>query len=220
MLSNFDIERGFLKKEDIDKLLKDCENRANITNEMDLDGKIMAKLLNGIKQTIAIRLKIAFQRQIQLDFEEAMQYYNAHLETLLERIDLFYYILDYINDIGITYIPDKITMGAFFRVSVETLDQLMTDARIDVEVQKQFRILDEFLLSLTQTGLETGALNNYAWQRLQLKNKYGGHEIAKPESSNTKQTLVISNEIQRKLANNYDFTKMIAENGKEEKKEG
>ena len=217
MLSNFDIQRGFLKKEDIDKLLIDFQNRASITDDMDLDGKVMAKLFKGVQQTTAIKLRIAFQRQIQLDFNEAVQYYNAHLEELKERIDLFYYILDRINDLGITYIPDKLTVGAFFRVSVETFESLMTDAQVELEVQKQFRILDEFILSLTQTGLETGALNSYAWQRLQLKAKYGGHEIAKPETSDKKQTLVITSEIQRKLENNYDFTKMIAEEGKNSK---
>jgi len=220
MLSNFDIGRGFLKREDILKLLDDCKNRADITSSMDLEGKILAKLLKGVQQTIAIRLRVAFQRQIQLDFAEACSYYNSNIEELNVKIDLFYYIIDYLNDIGITYIPDKLTTGAYFRVSVETFELLMTDAQVDPAVQKLFRTLDEFILSLTQTGLETGALNSYAWQRLHLKSKYGGHEISTPESSQPKQTVIITNEIQRKLKNNYDFTKMISETEKQEKKEG
>lgn len=216
MLNNYDIERGFLKKEDIDKLLYDFKTRVSIMEDMQLDSKARIKMIKGINQTVATRLRIAFQRQIQLDEKESLVYYNAHIEQLRERIDIFYYILEYLNDIDITYIPDKLTTCSFFRVSADTFDFLLKDAQVDVDVQKEFNAINEFILSLTQIGLETGALNNYAWNRLQLKNKYGGHEIAKPETSDSKTTLVISGDIQRKLANDYDFTKMIEEKEKKE----
>ena len=99
-------------------------------------------------------------------------------------------------------------------------DFLLTDATVDEEIHKEFNGLNEFILSLTQIGLETGALNSYAWYRLQLKNKFGGHEVAKPETTDNKQTFVITGDIQRKLANDYDFTKMLESNDNKNKQEG
>lgn len=220
MLNNYDIDRSFLKKEDIDNLLNDFKNRVDVTNELDITGKVRTKLIRGISQVVATRLRIAFQRQIQLDQKEALNYYNAHISTLRERISLYYYILDYINDIGITYIPDKLTTGSFFRLSADVFDFMLKDAQVDEEVQKEFNGVNEFILSLTQIGLETGALNSYAWYRLQLKNKFGGHEVAKPETTDNKPTFVITGDIQRKLANDYDFTKMLESNDNKDKQEG
>ena len=221
MLNNFDIERGFISEDDIQKLLYDFKNRMDIVDSGDYDDKVRMKLFKGVNQVCATRLRIAFQRQIQLDFKEASTYYNAHIEKLRERIDLFYRIIDELNDIGITYIPDKLTLGAYLRVGAETFDYMLNDAQVEVEVQKLFRELNEFVLSLTQIGLETGALNSYAWNRLQLKSKFGGHEIARPESEKKEQTIIVSGDIQRKLASDYDFTKLIAESeSNKDKKEG
>ena len=221
MLSNFDIERGFIDEEDINKLLYDFQCRMDVVDSGDYNEKVRMKLFKGVNQVCATRLRIAFQRQIQLDFKEAVQYYNAHKDKLNERIDLFYKMLDKLNDMGITYIPDKLTLGAYLRVGAETFDYMMNDAQVEIDVQKTFRELNEFILSLTQIGLETGALNSYAFSRLQLKSKFGGHEIAKPESEKKEQTIIVSGDIQRKLANDYDFTKLIAESdSNKDKKEG
>ena len=221
MLNNFDIERGFIKEEEIDKLLYDFQCRMNVVDDGDYDEKVRMKLYRGVNQVCATRLRIAFQRQIQLDWKEAYEFYNSHIETLLDRLKLFYDILDKLNDMGITYIPDKLTLCSFLRVGADTFDMLMTDAQVEIEVQKVFRELNEFILSLTQIGLETGALNSYAWQRLQLKTKFGGHEISKPETERKEQMVIVSGDIQRKLASDYDFTKMIAESeSTKEKKEG
>ena len=132
---------------------------------------------------------------------------------LNEQIDLLYFIIDQVNTLmGITYIPDKLTVCSFLRINAETFDFMQTDATIEPGVQEIFNNLNEFLLSLTQMGLESGSLNRYAWERLQLKNKYGGHGIEKKVNTESQTTLIVSTDIQRKLSSDYDFSKMIESN--------
>lgn len=216
-LSNFDILRGFVSKEDIDKILSQFNEHVEI-ERLGCKPQALNRVNKELKTQIALKLKIIFQRQIALSFQEAFQFYNSNPLILQERLDILYDIIEKVNtEINVTYIPDKLTVASFFRVNAETFDKLMNDAQVDPSVQSAFINVNEFILSTAQIGLETGALNSYTWNRLQLKNKYGGHEIEIHKGESAPQVLIASTDIQRKLASDYDFTKLLGE--KEETKE-
>lgn len=220
-MNNFDIARGFLNRADIEKLLGEIKVKKQIDFEVIGEGKLYIAKQKEYKQKIALKLKLIFQRQIQLDFKEAINYYNSNIESLKERLLLLYDIIDYVNyDIDIPYYPDKLTIASYFRVNADVFDALQNDAQVEIEVQKIFQEVNEFILSSTLIGLESGALNGYSYNRLKLKSRFGGNQIEehKTESGNT--TLIVSSDIQRKLATDYDFTKMLDNKKSEENKEG
>lgn len=220
MLNNFDISRGFIKQEDIETMLAQYSEHADVERM----GCIPANLKNvekNLRVQLALKLKIAFQRQIVLDFQEAYQYYNANIMELQDRANLLYDIIEDVNGkLNITYIPDKLTIASYFRVSAETFDKLLDDVQVDPKVQQIFQNVNEFILSIAQIGLENGVLGSYTWNRLRLKSEFGGHEIEMHKGDSTPQVLIASTDIQRKLASDYDFTKMIEQTKEEDNKEG
>ena len=217
MLNNFDISRSFIKKDDINTILIKYSEHAEVERLACLPAN-KKQLEKDLRVQLALKLKIAFQRQIVLTFQEAYQYYNANFQELLDKVDDFYDMVDVINcTLNITYIPDKLTMCSYFRVSAETFDKLLNDAQVDPQVQQIFQNANEFILSTAQIGLENGVLGNFTWNRLRLKNQFGGHEIEVHSEEKAPNILIASTDIQRKLANDYDFSKLIDSKDDEKK---
>lgn len=208
-MKDVDITRSFIKEEDITKIINDFNN-SRALELVDLPAMALGTFEKKSRLKISLKLKIAFQRQVQLDFDEAYKYYGANISILNERILLLYDIIDKLNEIGVAYIPDKLTVCSYMRVSADTFDKLLTDAQVDTECQKGFNELNEFILSSTQIGLESGMLNNYAYHRLRLKAKFGGQEIEEHETKKEATPIVINAQIKRKLASDYDFNKLIS----------
>lgn len=220
MLNNFDISRGFVNKEDIDKILSQFNEHAEV-ERMGCSLQAKKHIEKELRNQISLKLKIVFSRQLVLSFQEAFQFYNSNELTLQERVNLLYDIVEKINtEMNLTYIPDKLTIASYFRVSVETFEKLMDDAQVLPNIQVIFQNINEFILSIAQIGLENGVLNSYTWNRLHLKSKFGGHEIETHKEETTPKVLIASTDIQRKLANDYDFSKMLNNSDSENKKEG
>lgn len=209
MLDNFDIARGFIKKEDIDLVLTKYSEHAEV-ERLSCAPANRKQLEKDLRVQLALKLKIIFQRQIILTFQEAYQYYNANYEELMQRADNLYEMIDSINStLNITFIPDKLLICSYFRVNAETFDKLLCDAQVDTQVQTIFQNVNEFILSMAQIGLENGVLGSYTWNRLRLKSQFGGHEIEMHKEDKAPNLIIASTDIQRKLANDYDFTKLI-----------
>lgn len=219
MINNYDIIRGFVKEEDIEKVLDEFATKSAF--ELDIaDKKAVKTLERRLKQQIYFKLSLIFKRQIQLNSNEAIAFYNANIDVLKERINLLYHIIEKINcEMNLIFIPDKLTIASYLRISADTFISMLEDATVLPETQQLFRELNEYILSMTQAGLENGVLNNYAWHRLQLKGKFGGQDIEIRKESETQKAILITSDIQRKLASDYDFTALL-ENKTEEKKEG
>lgn len=209
MLDNFDIARGFIKKEDIDLVLTKYSEHAEV-ERLSCAPANRKQLEKDLRVQLALKLKIIFQRQIILTFQEAYQYYNANYKELMQRADNLYEMIDSINStLNITFIPDKLLICSYFRVNAETFDKLLCDAQVDPQVQTIFQNVNEFILSMAQIGLENGVLGSYTWNRLRLKSQFGGHEIEMHKEDKAPNLIIASTDIQRKLANDYDFTKLI-----------
>ena len=220
MLNNFDIGRGFVKQEDIKQVLDIFKVKAELKRDLASKSEL-ARLEKELRNQLYFKLKIIFQRQIILEFKEAIQYYNANTDALYEKINYLYDIIDYINDdMNIVFIPDKLLVASYLRVNAQVFDMLMNDAQVEPNVQEAFKNLNEFIMAITQAGLENGVLNGYSWSRLQLKARFGGNEIEMHNMrSETTPLIITSNDIQRKLASDYDFTKLIADTTKDSKEE-
>ena len=209
MLTNYDISRGFVKEEDIQTILNKYSEHAEV-ERVSCIPQNRKNVEKDLRVQLALKLKLAFSRQIVLSFVEAYQYYNAYPNELQELINRLYDIIDITNTgMNITYIPDKLTICSYFRVSAETFDKLLEDAQVDPQVQTMFQTVNEFILSTAQIGLENGVLGQYTWNRLRLKTQYGGHAIEVHNEEKTPNVIIASTDIKRKLASDYDFTKMI-----------
>lgn len=217
-LNSYDIERGFINRQDLMRVLDDFENTIDIERASVLP-TLLKTLDKKLKMQLGLKLKLVFQRQIQLTFDEAYQYYNTNIEMLNDRVELLYDVLEKINEMNISYVIDKLTVASYFRVDAETFDKLLNDALVEESVQMIFKGVNELLLSIAQIGLESGVLNNYTWNRLQMKSKFGGQEIEMHKTENQKPTIIVATDIQRKLANDYDFISMIESANNKDKKE-
>ena len=179
-LSNLQIKMTFVKKEDVENIL--YKYKAQMENDMDIaeNQSQKNKLAKAYRQKIFTKINMIFRRQIVLDTEEAIKFYSEDEDTLDERIDLFFKIIEIINDdLNIDFIPDRLIICAFLRISADTYNVILQEPRADISpnLKNQIRNLEEFVISMTTNGLEQGVLNGCAWKKMQLKAEYGGNEI-------------------------------------------
>lgn len=222
MLTPMQIKDTFVKKDDIDMALYSMKNKIDMDLNTCDSASARTNILKSWKNKVVIKLNTIFRRQLILDGEEAIKFYSSESESLNERIDILFYIIEYINeDLKIDYIPDRLTLCAYFRINADVYDKILNDisAEISAECQAQFRNIEEFILSLTTNGIENGTLNGYAWKRMQLQAKYGGNEIKSVESSNSnmKSAVVIttSSEVSKRMGTTYNFEELTIEDEKE-----
>lgn len=213
-LSSMQIKMTFVNKEDIYKILykyksqmqfdiKECENQTSRN-----------KVAKSYRQKLFTALSIAFRRQIILSTEEAIKFYSNDDDILEERINLFFEIIEFIQDeMDMDFIPDRLFVCAFFRISAETYQTILADPRADISqnLKNQIHNLEEFIISMTTNGLEQGVVNGFAWRKMQLKAEYGGNEIKAVESSpqrNTQLVITTREDVQKRMGTNYNFPEL------------
>lgn len=214
-LSNLQIKMTFVKKEDIENIL--YKYKAQMENDMAIaeNQSQKNKLAKAYRQKIFTKINMVFRRQIVLDTEEAIKFYSQDEDTLDERIDLFFKIIEIINDdLNIDFIPDRLIICAFLRISADTYNIILQEPRADISpnLKNQIRNLEEFVISMTTNGLEQGVLNGFAWKKMQLKAEYGGNEIKSVESNPIKQNSIVITtgaEVQKRMTTNYNFPELL-----------
>ena len=209
MLTPMQIKDTFVKRDDIDMVLYSIKSKIEIERNENDSQVAQNNIAKSWKNKIVIKLNTIFRRQLILDGAEAIKYYSTELDSLNERVELLFHIIEYINeDLKIDYIPDRLTVCAYFRINAE----------IYAECQAQFRNIEEFIISLTTNGIENGVINGYAWKRMQLQSKYGGNEIKSVETSNSnlKNAVVIttSSEVSKRMGTTYNFEELAIEDKK------
>ena len=205
----------FVKKEDIENIL--YKYKAQMENDMAIaeNQSQKNKLAKAYRQKIFTKINMVFRRQIVLDTEEAIKFYSQDDDTLDERIDLFFKIIEIINDdLNIDFIPDRLIICAFLRISADTYNIILQEPRADISpnLKNQIRNLEEFVISMTTNGLEQGVLNGFAWKKMQLKAEYGGNEIKSVESNPIKQNSIVITtgaEVQKRMTTNYNFPELL-----------
>ena len=223
MLTPMQIKDTFVKKDDIDMALYSIKSKITMEIEEVDSQNAKSNIMKSWKNKIVIKLNTIFRRQLILDGTEAIKFYSTENEALNERVNLLFHIIEYINEeLNIDYIPDRLTICAFFRINAEVYDKLVNDisAEISTECQATFRNIEEFIISLTTNAIENRVVNGYAWKRMQLQSKYGGNEIKSVESSNPnlKSAVVIttSSEVSKRMGTTYNFEELTIED-KEQK---
>lgn len=223
MITDLQIKDSFAKKEYLHNVL--FAYKTKIENDsIDCKNAIeKKKVTSSYKQKIFLKLNTIFRRQIVLDTEEAIAFYNRNIDVLNERIDTLFELLEFINDeLNVDFIPDRLLLCAYFRVSAETYDVLLNDARADItdSLRSCFKNVEEFTLSLTTNAIENGLVNQGAWKRLALKAKFGGNEIQSVNdgyiNGNKTVLLTSSEDIEKRLGTAYNFKELELEMDKKE----
>ena len=175
---NMQIKNTFCKRESLFEVL----DKFKIQKELDV-GACMSSgipVYKNYKQSLFVKLNTIFRRQYILSETEAFNFYRAEEDFTLEQAQLFMDIIDYAsNDVGIEYVPDRLTVASFFRVSAEVWDKLVNSSSYELpeRVAYTFKSLDEYIISSATTGVENGVLKTAALKRLEMKTKFGGHAI-------------------------------------------
>ena len=215
MLSPLEIKMTFVSKQSIDEVLYKYKTKMN----MDMVDCENQRQRNGLaiayRQKIFTKLNTIFRRQILLDGEEAIKFYSENSDVLDERINLFFDIIDYINDeLNIGFIPDRLFTCAYLRIDTDTYDTMLNDIRADISanLKSQIKNLESFVISMTMNGIENGVVNGYAWKKMQLKSKFGGNEIQSVESQTFKANgILLTNgeEVKKRMNTSYNFPELL-----------
>lgn len=216
-MSPLEIINTFITRESVENIL--FKYKSKIEFDMtDCESKSQRQknaIAKEYKQKIFTALNIAFRRQIILTTEEAINFYSSNEDILEERINIFLDTIEYINDtLNIAYIPDRLMVCSFLRISAETYQVLLNDPSADISlfVKNQIQNLEEMIISMTMNGLEQGVINGYAWRKMQLKGEYGGNEIKQVETFNSRPKAILlatGEEVQKKMKSSYNFPELI-----------
>lgn len=223
MLTDLQIRDTFVDKESLHNIL--YTYKAKINNDIIECKNVFEKkkVTASYKQKIFVKLQTIFRRQIILEKEEAIKFYNTNADVLNERLDTLFDTLDFINEeLDVDFVPDRLLLCSYFRIDAETYDVILNDARADItdSLRMVFRNVEELSLSLTTNAIENGLINQGAWKRLALKSKFGGNEIQSVNDGYSKSngTVLItsSEEIEKRLGTAYNFKELEnLENNKE-----
>lgn len=197
----------FISREDVIRVI------ANLKSQIELEAETSKRKDKSLyRQQVFVKMNLIFRRQIVLTEKEACDFYNSHYSFLKDRVDLFYEIIDKINnDINVAYIPDKLTLCSFFRVSAEIWENFINNYSVDEKVRSLFLSLEEFIISMTTTGIEIGQLSPSAFNKMRLKGKFGGNNLEYHEQPrSTAQTIINMQESTetKYLANKYNFKQL------------
>lgn len=232
MLSNERIYESFCNADDVWAVLYRFEEaiKTNLFNVEDVSddkkktAQYISALSNSYKQKIFVKLNYIFRRQLVLSEEEASNFYNDedYEEFVFSRFTMLYDIIEYINnDMGILYIPDKLTICAYFRISADLWTTFINYGNLKEDIKKLFVSVEEFIISSTTTGIENGLLNASAWRKLELKGKYGGNEVGYSTTRVPQQqadpVIEKQKELEHKLKNKYDFILDVSQKPEDKK---
>lgn len=213
-LSSMQIKMTFVTKEDIYKILYKYKAQMQFDIEECENQTSKNKVAKSYRQKLFTALSIAFRRQIILSTEEAIKFYSNDDYELKQRMDLFFEIIEFIQDeMNMDFIPDRLFVCAFFRISAETYQTILVDPRADISqnLKNQIHNLEEFIISMTTNGLEQGVVNGFAWRKMQLKAEYGGNEIKAVESypqRNAQLVITTREDVQKRMGTNYNFPEL------------
>lgn len=224
MLTDLEIMTSFATKETINGVLYALKTRIDFdkNNVEELTINTKKKISDSYKQKVFVKINTVLRRQIFLETDEAIKFYSNNTIVLNERMDILFNMIDFINDdLDITFVPDRLFLCAFFRINAETYDIILNDARVDItdELRRNFRNLEEMILSMTTNAMENGNLGQSAWKRLALKSKFGGNEIQSAESSSVSNKVILATaeDVTKRLNTSYNFAELqLEENNKKE----
>lgn len=212
--SNKRIKQTFCKKENIYQVLDSFK----VQMEEEIFNNVTSNkpILKNFQQSLFVKLNTIFRLQYVLSETEAFNFYSREDTFTIKQVNLFYEIVDYINnEIGVVYIPDRLTLAAFFRVNIDTWEMLVNDmSELENRVRDTLKGLDEYIISLATNGVESNTIKQTALKRLEMKSKFGGHgvEYANPLGATN---LIIDDKrqsIKGKLGNGgkYNFANITA----------
>ncbi len=173
-MNNVEILSSFITKDDLLRVISSLKNQIELEIEAS---EIKDKAL--YRQQVFVKLNLIFRRQIVLSEDEAKDFYESNPFFFEERVNLFYELIDMVNnEIKVAYIPDKLTLCAFFRITAETWDNFVSSySTIKESIRRTFVSLEEFIISMTTTGVEIGQLKPIAFEKMKLKGKFGGSNL-------------------------------------------
>ena len=222
MLTDLQIRDTFVTKDNLHNVL--YTYKAQIQNDL-VDCKNVfekKKVTASYKQKIFMKLNTVFRRQLILETEEAISFYNRNIDVLYERIDTLFYVLEFVSEqLNVDFFPDRLLLCAYFRIDAATFDIILNDARADITEQLRscFKNVEELTLSLTTNAIENGLINQSAWKRLSLKAKFGGNEVESVQDGYNKNhnTVLVTSaqEIEKRLDTAYNFKELEFEENKE-----
>ena len=222
-MSSFDIKRTFISKLDLENLLFKYKTKIDLEMTECENQRQRNAVAIQFKQKIFTALNLTFRRQLILSTDEAIKFYTENDDVLQERIELFFYLIEYLNDtLNIAYIPDRLMICSFLRINADTYQIILNDARGDIglNLKNQIRNLEEMIISMTFNGLEQGILTSYAWKKMQLKGEFGGNEVKQVETmNNLPRTVLLANgeEVQKRMETSYNFPELLEEKNNIEK---
>lgn len=222
MLSALEIKTSFIRKDDILNVLYKYKTQLDMDLAICENQKEKNKMAKAYRQKIFTKLNTIFRRQVVLDGEEAIKFYSENDDVLNDRVDIFFTIIEYINDdLSIEFIPDRLMACGFFRIDAETYAVILNDPRADISqnLKTQIRNIEEFIISMTTNGLEQGSITSFAWKKMQLKSEFGGNEIKTVDSNIIKPSAVVITsgaEVEKRLSTNYNFPELLEDNKKDD----
>lgn len=116
------------------------------------------------------KLNYLFRKQRILIDDEAKKLYENDYEMLYEKYTLFLELINWLNDNGLSIIPEKTLFSAYLGISVETYNNMLKYAS-DINVRNLFVSIDEYF-----TTNQFGALINNdrkSLERIQKTETYG-----------------------------------------------
>lgn len=172
--------------EDIDKHLYKLNNDLlyslksefiNIINELKEEIMFNKCLDKPIKtdvrpynERVYSKLNYLFRKQELLSEEQTKNLYGNDYKLLFERYTMFLELINWLNDNGLSIIPEKTLFSAYLGISVETYNNMLKSAS-DIQVRNLFVSIDEYF-----TTNQFGALINNdrkSLERIQKTETYG-----------------------------------------------
>ena len=160
-----------------DKLYNLKSNFMNIINDLESEIRFNKSQEKPIKtdfkpynEKAYSKLNYLFRKQEFLSEEDGKDLYDNNYEMLFERYELFLELINWLNDNGLSIIPEKTLFSAYLGISVETYNELLRYAS-NTKVRSLFKSIDEYF-----TTNQFGALINNdrkSIERIQKTETYG-----------------------------------------------
>ena len=106
--------------------------------------------INSYNEKAYSKLNYIFRKNKLLSDEEARNVYDNNYETLYEKYVMFLDLINWLNDNGLSIIPEKTLFSAYLGISVDTYNFLLKNAS-DSRVRNLFLNIDEYFTT-TQFG--------------------------------------------------------------------
>ena len=126
--------------------------------------------INSYNEKAYSKLNYIFRKNKLLSDEEARNVYDNNYDTLYEKYVMFLDLINWLNDNGLSIIPEKTLFSAYLGISVDTYNFLLKNAS-DSRVRNLFLNIDEYF-----TTTQFGALisdDRKSLERIQKTEIYG-----------------------------------------------